>query len=148
MKTKIVMLIALSLSLFGSNLKAQEIDEIVICSGLVIGNANIDYFLGSQQASYDAFKIAYTAEFASTVNIPGTSERFSLRRDNVMKVINAYNSESYDSNLYEEVVGCYRLLASVLLKPEIQYYLLTPEGANEIKTVTEQAFELLKKQYE
>ena len=142
------MLIALSLSLFGSNLKAQEIDEIVICSGLVIGNANIDYYLGSHQAAYDAFKIAYTAEFASTNNIPGTIERFDLRRENANKVVDAFNSESYDSNLYEEVVSCYRLLASVLLKPEIQKYLLTPEGSNNTKTVTDQAFELLKKQYE
>jgi len=141
------MLLTILLSTLSFNLKAQEINDIVVCSGMVIGNANIDYLIGNEQASYDAYRIAYSAEFASTKNISGSSERFTLRRESIMEVINSYNNGNYDANLYEAVVSCYRLLAAVLLKPEIQKYLMTSEGAQETKTVAQQAFEQLKNQY-
>ena len=34
---------------------------------------------------------------------------------NLDKVINAYNSDTFDNELYEEVVGCYRQLATQIL---------------------------------
>ena len=35
---------------------------------------------------------------------------------NLDKVIAAYNSETFDTEMYEEVVGCYRALSLQLLK--------------------------------
>ena len=34
---------------------------------------------------------------------------------NLDKVINAYNSETFDNELYEEIVGCYRALSLQIL---------------------------------
>ena len=35
---------------------------------------------------------------------------------NMDKIINAYNSETFDNEVYEEVVGCYRQLGMQILE--------------------------------
>ncbi len=108
-------------------LKAQDldIDGVASCAGVVIGNASVDYVLGDEKAFNDALDIAYYSylslvnnwEFSNDEEIALVDFMLSTNTD---KVIMAYNNENYDSALYEEVVGCYRMLGLVLLNPVIQ----------------------------
>tara|TARA_B100000575_G_C22798427_1_gene471513 strand:- start:88 stop:486 length:399 start_codon:yes stop_codon:yes gene_type:complete len=103
-------------------------DKIASCAGVVVGNASVDYILGDKQAFNDALNIAYYSYLPSVMGVSAllnSSEedrQFTeqILSSNIDKIIIAYNNGNYDSNIYEEVVGCYRMLGIVLLKPEIQ----------------------------
>ena len=62
---------------------------------------------------------------ASLLNYSDEDRAFAdqIFSSNIDKVINAYNNENYDTALYEEIVGCYRMLGLVLIDPATQYYL-------------------------
>tara|TARA_B100000579_G_C22332703_1_gene621296 strand:- start:29 stop:496 length:468 start_codon:yes stop_codon:yes gene_type:complete len=127
MQTKKFILLALLVS-FTFHLKAQDMDKIASCAGVVVGNASVDYILGDKQAFNDALNIAYYSYLPSVMGVSAllnSSEedrQFTeqILSSNIDKIIIAYNNGNYDSNIYEEVVGCYRMLGIVLLKPEIQ----------------------------
>ena len=103
-------------------------DQVASCAGVVIGNASVDYILGDKQAFNDALNIAYYSYLPSVMGVTALlnssqeDRQFTetILSSNIDKVIIAYNNDNYDNNLYEEVVGCYRMLGTVLLKPEIQ----------------------------
>jgi len=128
MKIKKTILLALLIVPITCHLKAQDIDKIATCAGVVVGNASVDYILGDTQAFDDAINIAYYSYLPSVMGASAilnyTEEERSftstILSTNTDKVIMAYNNGAYDSNLYEEVVGCYRMLGTVLLRPEIQ----------------------------
>ena len=86
---------------------------------MVIGNGAIDYFMGDEASFDSAANIAYTAYlseiFAGQYSQNDLQIADQILGGNVDKVIAAYNSETFDSNVYEEVVGCYRMLAEQLL---------------------------------
>ena len=127
MQTKKFILLALLVS-FTFHLKAQDMDKIASCAGVVVGNASVDYILGDKQAFNDALNIAYYSYLPSVMGVSALLSSSEEERQfteqilssNIDKIIIAYNNGNYDSNLYEEVVGCYRMLGTVLLKPEIQ----------------------------
>ena len=117
-------------------MKAQDMNSVATCAGVVVGNASVDYVLGKKQAFNEALNIAYYAYLPSTT---GTSAMLNYTNEereftekivstNIDKVIMEYNNGNYDSNLYEEVVGCYRMLGTVLLKPEVQADLKISKG--------------------
>ena len=54
---------------------------------------------------------------------------------NLDKVIAAYNSETFDSEMYEEIVGCYRALSIQLLEAA-QVIIDNQEAWSEVKTVS------------
>ena len=128
MKTKKFILLALLTVLFTFHLKAQDMDKVASCAGVVVGNASVDYILGDKQAFNDALNIAYYSYLPSVMGVSALLSSSEEERQfteqilssNIDKIIIAYNNGNYDSNLYEEVVGCYRMLGTVLLKPEIQ----------------------------
>ena len=128
MKTKKIILLALLIVPFTFHLKAQDMDKIASCAGVVVGNASVDYILGDKQAFNDALNIAYYSYLPSVMGVSALLSSSEEERQfteqilssNIDKIIIAYNNGNYDSNLYEEVVGCYRMLGTVLLKPEIQ----------------------------
>tara|TARA_B100001248_G_C27193999_1_gene368039 strand:+ start:111 stop:581 length:471 start_codon:yes stop_codon:yes gene_type:complete len=128
MKTKKFILLALLTVSFTFHLKAQDMDKVASCAGVVVGNASVDYILGDKQAFNDAINIAYYSYLPSVMGVSAllsSSEeerRFTekILSSNIDKIIIAYNNGNYDSNVYEEVIGCYRMLGTVLLKPEIQ----------------------------
>ena len=128
MKTKKFILLALLIVPFTNHLKAQDMDKIASCAGVVVGNASVDYILGDKQAFNDAINVAYYAYLPSVMGVSAMLSYSNEERQftekilssNIDKIIIAYNNGNYDSNVYEEVIGCYRMLGTVLLKPEIQ----------------------------
>ena len=131
MKIKTFMLLTILIGTFSHNIKANYMDKVATCAGLVVGNAAVDYIYGSEQAFNDAIKVAYYA-LVPTVNGVGALVSFTdeeraftdkITSANIDKVIIAYNNGNYDTALYEEVVGCYRMLAVVLIDPLTQLYL-------------------------
>ena len=128
MKIKRFTLLVLLIVPFTNHLKAQDMDQVASCAGVVIGNASVDYILGDKQAFNDALNIAYYSYLPSVMGVTALlnssqeDRQFTetILSSNSDKIIIAYNNDNYDNNLYEEVVGCYRMLGTVLLKPEIQ----------------------------
>ena len=98
----------------------DKLDNIAACAGVVLGNGAVDFYLGDE-ASFDAAaEVAYSAYLSEA-----TSGSFSqndlqiadqILGGNLDKVINAYNSDTFDNEVYEEVVGCYRQLATQILE--------------------------------
>ena len=98
----------------------DKLDNIAACAGVVLGNGAVDFYLGNE-ASFDAAaEVAYSAYLAEVLN--GSFSQNDLQiadqilGSNLDKVINAYNSETFDNEVYEEVVGCYRQLATQILE--------------------------------
>ena len=119
-KTKFLFFILIPL-LWNSATSANtnKIDDLAACAGIVIGNGAIDFFIGDEESFDSAANIAYTA-YLSEVFSNQYEQSDLLIADqilgsNVDKVIAAYNSETFDSELYEEIVGCYRKLSEQLL---------------------------------
>lgn len=97
----------------------DRLDNLAACAGVVIGNGAIDFFIGDESAFDSAANIAYTAYLSEVFS--GQYEQSDLLiadqilGGNLDKVIAAYNSDTFDSELYEEIVGCYRMLSEQLL---------------------------------
>ena len=110
------------LSFFCTIAKAQteRLDNLAACAGVVIGNGAVDFYLGDEQSFDVAANIAYSA-YLSEVFSRGYQQNDLQVADqilagNVDKIIGAHNSESFTSDVYEEVVGCYRALAKQLME--------------------------------
>ena len=97
----------------------NRVDDLAACAGIVIGNSAIDFFMGDEESFDSAANIAYTAYlseiFSSQYEHRDLQIADQILGSNVDKVIAAYNSETFDSELYEEIVGCYRKLSEQLL---------------------------------
>ena len=98
----------------------DKLDNIAACAGVVLGNGAVDFYLGDE-ASFDAAaEVAYSAYLSEVLS--GSFSQSDLQiadqilGGNLDKVINAYNSDNFDSEIYEEVVGCYRQLATQILE--------------------------------
>ena len=87
----------------------------------MIGNGSVDFLLGDE-ASYDAAaEFAYLAYLSELLGGEDHSQdegemADQILRNNANKIINAYNNDSFDNEVYEEVVGCYRLLGTQVLE--------------------------------
>ena len=97
----------------------NRVDDLAACAGVVIGNGAIDFFLGDEESFDSAANIAYTAYlsevFSNQYQQSDLQIADQILGSNVDKVIAAYNSETFDNELYEEIVGCYRKLSEQLL---------------------------------
>ena len=97
----------------------NRVDNLAACAGVVIGNGAIDFFLGDEESFDSAANIAYTAYlsevFSNQYQQSDLQIADQILGSNVDKVIAAYNSETFDNELYEEIVGCYRKLSEQLL---------------------------------
>ena len=99
----------------------ERLDNVAACAGIVIGNGSVDFLLGDE-ASYDAAaEFAYLAYLAELLGGEDHSQdegemADQILRNNANKIINAYNNDSFDNEIYEEVVGCYRLLGTQILE--------------------------------
>ncbi len=98
----------------------DKLDNIAACAGVVLGNGAVDFYLGDE-ASFDAAaEVAYSAYLSEVLS--GSFSQSDLQiadqilGGNLDKVINAYNSDNFDSEVYEEVVSCYRQLATQILE--------------------------------
>ena len=113
--------IFLVLFFFNSYAKAQteKLDNLAACAGVVIGNGAVDFYLGNEQSFDIAANIAYSA-YLSEVFSGGYQQNDLQVADqilggNVDKIINAHNTDNFTADVYEEVVGCYRVLSKQLI---------------------------------
>ena len=116
-----VISILIALLFLSSLAKAQteKLDNLAACAGVVIGNGAVDFYLGDEQSFDIAANIAYSA-YLSEVFSGGYQQNDLQVADqilgaNVDKIINAHNSENFTSDVYDEVVGCYRALPKQLM---------------------------------
>ena len=102
------------------NADTSKLDNVAACAGVVLGNGAIDFFMGDELSFDDAADIAYSAYLSEVFNGAYSQEDIKIADQilggNLDKVIAAYNSETFDNELYEEVVGCYRLLSLQVLE--------------------------------
>ena len=138
---KPVITIFLVLLFFSSFAKAQteKLDNLAACAGVVIGNGAVDFYLGDEQSFDVAANIAYSA-YLSEVFSAGHQQNDLQVADqilggNVDKIINAHNSESFNADVYEEVVGCYRALAKQLME-EAETIINNQSKWNELKNTS------------
>ena len=99
----------------------DELDNVAACAGIVMGNGAVDFYLGDE-ASFDAAaEFAYLAYLSELLGGKDHSENDVEIADQILssntdKIINAYNNDSFDNEVYEEVVGCYRQLGTQILE--------------------------------
>ena len=105
---------------FTPKLKANELDNAAACSGVVLGNASIDYSLGDEAGFNESVSLAITAYLSEVLGSSSAKEDIAIADQilatNTDKIINAANTETFDADVYEEVVKCYRRVAGLLLK--------------------------------
>jgi hypothetical protein len=113
-----VLLAITSATLARSN--TDKLDNIAACAGVVLGNGAVDFYLGDE-ASFDAAaEVAYSAYLSEVLSGSFSQNDLQIADQilggNLDKVINAYNSDTFDNEVYEEVVGCYRQLATQIVE--------------------------------
>lgn len=119
-KTPLILACVSALSLVSAaHADTTKLDNVAACAGVVLGNGAIDFFIGDEMSFDDAAEIAYTA-YLSEAFAGGHAQSDLQVADQILggnmdKVIAAYNSDTFDNELYEEVVGCYRMLALELI---------------------------------
>ena len=103
-----------------ANAETNKLDNTAACAGVVMGNGAIDFFMGDEAAFDGAADIAYSAYLSAVFSGQATQDDIQIAdqilASNMDKVIAAYNSETFDTEMYEEIVGCYRALSLQLLK--------------------------------
>ena len=130
---------------FAPQLKANELDNAAACSGVVLGNASIDFSLGDEASFNEGVSLAITAYLSEVLQSSAAKEDIAIADQilatNTDKIINAANTETFDSNVYEEVVHCYRRIASLLLKNQK----IIEQNSDKIGLLITQRIELLKR---
>ena len=112
----------LVLLFFSSFAKAQieKLDNLAACAGVVIGNGAVDFYLGDEQSFDVAANIAYSAYFSEVFSAGYQQNDLEIADKivgaNIDKIIIAHNSENFTGDVYEEIVGCYRVLAKQLME--------------------------------
>ncbi len=143
--TFITILFAACLLSFTPKSKANELDNAAACSGVVLGNASIDFSLGDEASFIEGVSLAITAYLSEVLKGSAANEDIviadQILATNTDKIINAANTETFDANVYEEVVKCYRKVASILLKNRI----VIEQNSDKIDPVVSQRIELLKR---
>ena len=104
---------------FSTTAETTEIDNIAACAGVVIGNGAVDFYMGDEEAFDVAADIAYTAYLSIVFEGQYSQDDLQIADQilavNLDKIIAAYNSETFNDVMYEEVVRCYRVLSSQLI---------------------------------
>ncbi len=130
---------------FTPKLRANELDNAAACSGVVLGNASIDYSLGDEASFNEGVTLAITAYLSEVLQSSAKKEDIAIADQilatNTDKIINAANTETFDANIYEEVVRCYRSVASLLLKN----WKTIEQNRNKIDLLINQRVKLLKR---
>tara|TARA_Y200000002_G_scaffold341188_1_gene312205 strand:+ start:32 stop:496 length:465 start_codon:yes stop_codon:yes gene_type:complete len=105
---------------FSASADTSKIDNIAACAGVVIGNGAVDFYMGDEGAFNGAADIAYSAYLSAVFEAQHSQSDLQIADQilavNLDKIIAAYNNQTFDNVVYEEVVGCYRILSLQLLK--------------------------------
>ncbi len=116
----IVILLVFFSTISVASANTDKLDNIAACSGIVLGNGAVDFFLGDEASFDSAANIAYTA-YLSEVFTGGYEQSDLEIADTILggntdKVIVAYNTDAFSNELYEEIVSCYRLISTQLIE--------------------------------
>ena len=97
----------------------DRLDRVAACAGIVLGNGAVDFYLGNEEAFDYAAQVAYTAYlaevFGASYELNDIQIADQILGGNVDKVIVAFNSDNFGSDIYEELVICYSLLGNQLI---------------------------------
>ena len=125
--------------------KANELDNAAACTGVILGNASIDYSLGDESSFNEGVTLAITAYLSEVLQSSAKKEDIAIADQilaaNTDKIINAANTETFDANVYEEVVKCYRRVASLLLKN----WKIIEQNSDKIDLLINERIKLLKR---
>ena len=119
----------------------EKLDNIAACTGVVLGNGAVDFYLGDE-ASFDAAaEVAYSAYLSELLSGSFSQNDVEIADQilggNLDKIINAYNSDTFDNEVYEEVVGCYRQLGMQILE-KIDIIMLNADEYKELMNTSVQ----------
>lgn len=96
----------------------KKLDKIASCSGVVIGNAALDYALGDERAFDEATDLAMSAFLGYALGHEHGQEDLQfadrIMLVNIDKIVQADSNQVWDSTVYEEIVDCYRLVATTV----------------------------------
>ena len=86
----------------------DKLDDIAACAGVVLGNGAVDFSLGDE-ASFDAAaEVSYSAYLAEILNRSFSQNDLQIADQilggNLDKVINAYNSETFDNEYMRKLL--------------------------------------------
>ena len=126
----------------------DKLDNIAACAGVVLGNGAVDFYLGDE-ASFDAAaEVAYSAYLSEVLSGSFSQNDIEIADQilggNLDKIINAYNSDSFESEVYEEVVGCYRQLGIQILE-KIDFIMLSGDEYQDLMDSTVQTLKRMLK---
>ena len=100
--------------------QTEKLDNVAACTGVVIGNGAVDFYMDNEQSFDDAANIAYSAYLSEVYSGQYGQDDLKVADQilggNVDKIINAHNSETFTAEVYEEVVDCYRALARKIIE--------------------------------
>ena len=117
---KLFFFLILNLAINTKILTANELDNVGACAGVVIGNASVDFSLGDQKSFNDGIKLGITAYvsqvFANNYSKSDIAIADKILASNTDKIINAANTQTFDENIFEEVIKCYRMLSILVMK--------------------------------
>ena len=118
LKRRWLLILTLTFYCFGAA-KANDLDDIAACAGIVIGNAAVDLQLDDKAAFDEGLRVAITGYLSFVSSGSFSSDDLNLAdqimASNTDMIINAANTDTYDSAVYESVVGCYRLLSLAII---------------------------------
>ena len=117
---KLIFFLIINLIINTKILTANELDNVGACAGVVIGNASVDFSLGDQKGFDDGIKLGITAYvsqvFANNYSKNDIAIADKILASNTDKIINAANTQTFDENIFEEVIKCYRMLSILVMK--------------------------------
>jgi len=96
------------------------IDDVAACAGVIVGNGAVDFMLEDEESFDNSAQFAYSAYLSLVLTSSLSQDEIAFADQilggNVDKVIIAYNNDAFDYDLYEEIIGCYRMLSVVVLE--------------------------------
>ncbi len=118
--TKLFISFMILANLAPNALANYSIDDVAACAGVIVGNGAVDYMLEDEDSFDHSAQFAYSAYLALILTNPLSQDEIAFADQilggNVDKVIIAYNNDAFDYDLYEEIIGCYRMLSVVALE--------------------------------
>lgn len=101
-------------------LASYVIDDVAACAGVIVGNGAVDFMLEDEESFDNSAQFAYSAYLSLVLTSSLSQDEIAFADQilggNVDKVIIAYNNDAFDYDLYEEIIGCYRMLSVVVLE--------------------------------
>ena len=101
-------------------LASYSIDDVAACAGVIVGNGAVDFMLEDEESFDNSAQFAYSAYLSLVLTSSLSQDEIAFADQilggNVDKVIIAYNNDAFDYDLYEEIIGCYRMLSVVVLE--------------------------------